>query len=391
MMAFGGGPLLAALSVDLVAETVRKGAFYPLAIGSLLGCGLFAALNQIVNARGGFLRKAATTVSYLTRRKSEHVRSLAERLSLVPLFQALPPRAMARLLAQVQERTYRTGTTIIRQGEPGDSFFVIERGTVDVIDERDGGRTLSTLTANDVFGEIALLTGEPRSATAVATAETRVWILLKEHFDGLLETSPELASTVARLAARRGADLTRVTSVDRREREAWARAATADLEDRMADPTDAEIKEEALMNRGAPLAIWLGILLDGIPESLVIGSSLLHSSISVSLIAGLFLSNFPEALSSSAGMRQHRYSSTRIVLMWTSLMLITGAGAYLGAVFFKQMPLTTFAMMEGVAVGAMLTMIAETMLPEAYHKGRAVTGVSTLLGFLAAIFFRTLE
>src|SRR5262249_56595182 len=109
-----GGALLAALSVDLVAETVRKGAFYPLAIGSLVGCGLFAALNHIVNARGGFLRKAATTVTFLTRRKTEHVHSLADRLSLLPLFLALPPRAIAGLLGQIRERTYRAGTTIIR-------------------------------------------------------------------------------------------------------------------------------------------------------------------------------------------------------------------------------------------------------------------------------------
>src|SRR5262249_1211635 len=91
MVAFGGGALLAALPIALVAETVRRGAFYPLASGCLIGCALFAALNQIVNARGGFLRKAATTVRYLTKLKGEHVRSLAERLSQVPLFQKLPP------------------------------------------------------------------------------------------------------------------------------------------------------------------------------------------------------------------------------------------------------------------------------------------------------------
>jgi hypothetical protein len=69
----------------------------------------------------------------------------------------------------------------------------------------------------------------------------------------------------------------------------------------------------------------------------------------------------------------------------------TGIGAYVGNIFFVEMPLGIFALVEGVAAGAMLTMIAETMLPEAYHRGGAVTGISTLLGFLAAIFFKTLE
>ncbi len=156
-------------------------------------------------------------------------------------------------------------------------------------------------------------------------------------------------------------------------------------------PTEVEVREAARANQRAPQAIWLGMLLDGIPESLVIGSSLLHASFGLSLIAGLFLSNFPEALGSSVGMRQQGYGSTRILVMWTSLTLFTGVGAYLGAAFFREMPSEVFALTEGVAAGAMLTMIAETMLPEAYHKGGAVTGVSTLLGFLAAIFFKTLE
>lgn len=153
-------------------------------------------------------------------------------------------------------------------------------------------------------------------------------------------------------------------------------------------PTRTEIKAAASAHIGAPLAIWIGILLDGIPESMVIGSSLIHASISLSLIAGLFLSNFPEALSSSIGMREHQYSYKKIFWMWTSLMIITGIGAVLGNIFFTEAPLFLFALVEGVAAGAMLTMIAETMLPEAYHKGGAITGFTTLLGFLAAIFLK---
>ena len=131
--------------------------------------------------------------------------------------------------------------------------------------------------------------------------------------------------------------------------------------------------------------------MDGIPESLVIGASLLHGSISVSLLAGLFLSNFPEALSSSVGMRQLNYSASKILWMWISLMVITGIGAFLGNIFFVEAPRFLFALIDGMAAGAMLVMIAETMLPEACHKGGAITGFATLMGFLAAVFFKTLE
>jgi CRP-like cAMP-binding protein len=383
LMAFGGGALLAALTLDLVGEAMNKGDFYSLAGGCVLGGLLFIALNQIVNSQGGFLRHAASTIDYLTRRKSAQIRTLAERLSAVPLFRALPPEVMGDLLCQIQERTYKPGTTIIRQGEPGDSLFVIERGEVDVIDERDGGRKIGTMHDNDVFGEIALLTGEPRTATAVAVKETRVWSLLKEQFDRLIGASPEVEQAVQNLASERRA-------ADTRKRSAWVRAATADVETRIAAPTGTEIREAAAAHAGAPLAIWLGILLDGIPESLVIGSSLVQASISASLLAGLFLSNFPEALSSSVGMLQQRYSPGRIMLMWVSLMVLTGVGAYFGNILFQGMSHSTFALTEGVAAGSMLTMIAETMLPEAERNGGAVTGASTLLGFLAALFFKTL-
>jgi zinc transporter ZupT len=119
---------------------------------------------------------------------------------------------------------------------------------------------------------------------------------------------------------------------------------------------------------------------------------MIHSShISLSLIAGLFLSNYPEALSSSVGMRQQGMSFKRVLIMWTSLMFFTGIGAAFGNIFFANAPAMLFSFIEGIAAGAMLTMIAETMLPEAYFKGGSIVGISTLLGFLTPIYFKTME
>ena len=72
-------------------------------------------------------------------------------------------------------------------------------------------------------------------------------------------------------------------------------------------------------------------------------------------------------------------------------MVLTGIGAALGSVFFVGAGPHAFALVEGIAAGAMLTMIAQTMAPEAYLKAGPVVGMSTLMGFLAAIFFKTLE
>jgi zinc transporter ZupT len=141
---------------------------------------------------------------------------------------------------------------------------------------------------------------------------------------------------------------------------------------------------------GASLAIWLGILLDGIPESLVIGASVSASGISPSLVVGLFLANYPEALSSSQGMLEDKFSRRRILLMWTSIMLLTGVGAAIGKLVMDEANPIFFAFLEGLAAGAMLTMIAQTMLPEANIKGGSIIGLWTLLGFLCAIVVKAI-
>ena len=81
----------------------------------------------------------------------------------------------------------------------------------------------------------------------------------------------------------------------------------------------------------------------------------------------------------------------KILLMWSSLTLFTGLGAILGYFIFDGLSHddAMFSIVEGIAAGAMLTMIAETMLPEASHKGGAIIGIATLMGFLTAIFFKS--
>lgn len=391
MMAFGGGALLSALTIDIVGNALRQGQFYPLALGCMLGGLLFVFLNQVVNNRGGFLRKSATTINFLKRKKRKELKQIFKEMSQVTLLNHLPPEEIHALAPYVSKRLYKQGSTIIRQGDPGDSLFIVESGEVEIIDERNNSKKIATLHADDVLGEMALVTGEPRSATAIAAIDTTVWLILKEHFDRLMRISPKICDAVKTLVEERIIDLQQKETIQSEQAATWFSKAIKHIDDELLVPTETDIKEAISEHGGAPLAIWLGIMLDGIPESLVIGSSIIHHSISFSLIAGLFLSNYPEALSSSVGMREQRYSFLKVFSMWASLMVITGIGAFLGNIFFVDAPHFLFAIVQGVAAGAMLTMIAETMLPEAYHKGGAITGFSTLLGFLAALFFKTFE
>jgi len=145
------------------------------------------------------------------------------------------------------------------------------------------------------------------------------------------------------------------------------------------------------------IAIWLGILIDGIPESLIIGIlAASKEGISLAFIMGVFLSNFPEALSSTIEMQKQGMPRTRIFLMWSSLCILTGIGSMFGAAVFpreankpRELILLNLGI-EGVAAGAMLTVIAQTMLPEAFSQGGDLSGIAALLGFLTTMLVKLL-
>lgn len=387
MMAFGSGALLAALMIDLVSEALERGDFFPLATGCLCGGLMFVLLNQLLNTQGGFLRKVGMTITHLRRTQGKEYRRIFKRLSRSPLFNALPPEKMQYLVPLIERERFAPGEVLIRKGEAGDCVYLIDEGRVEVDDEDD--QAITELGPDDIVGEIALLTGAIRTATVKAIDDVSVWVIEKHEFDELLQDIPGFAESVARLSRMRLSQLKHEHAVSEEQADNWYREARHRVDDAIDMPTALEVKQAASALGAAPFAIWLGIFLDGIPESFVIGSSMLHANISLSLLVGLFLSNFPEAFSSSLGMREQQYSFPRIFTMWSSLMLFTGVGAWLGSIFFVEASPAAFSLVEGLAAGAMLTVIAETMLPEAHHRGGGITGIATLLGFLVAIYFST--
>jgi CRP-like cAMP-binding protein len=323
----------------------------------------------------------------------EDFRRIASQIRRVPIFHQLQASDVERLASRLFFKKHAPGHTFFHQGEPAERMYIVERGIVTLIDPQDRGRRPVTVRNHEAFGAMSFLTGLRHAATAVAVTEAKVWVLRKQDFDELLKESPGLAQAVEQFLQEElfTAYLEKKQDLDEDTATRWVRKAVKSVDAGYAIPRAASMTNAVHEQKGAPLAIWLGILLDGIPESLVIGSSMLHAHVSLSLIAGLFLSNYPEALSSSVGMRQQGMSFARILLMWSSLMAITGVGAAVGSIFFVGAPPVIFSVVEGVAAGAMLTMIAETMLPEAYFKGGSIVGFSTLLGFLAAILFKTFE
>jgi ZIP family zinc transporter len=134
---------------------------------------------------------------------------------------------------------------------------------------------------------------------------------------------------------------------------------------------------------GAALA--LGALLDGIPESIVIGVSMLRGG-AVGLVAviAVFLSNIPEGLSSSAGMKSEGRPIGFVMALWSGIAAIAGVAAWLGYVAFAGVDPAVVATVQAIAAGAILTMVVDTMVPEAFEGTHEYAGIIAVSGFLAA-------
>jgi ZIP family zinc transporter len=136
---------------------------------------------------------------------------------------------------------------------------------------------------------------------------------------------------------------------------------------------------------GSGTAIAVGALLDGIPESIVIGLSLLGGAgVSAVAVIAIFLSNIPEGLSSSAGMRAAGRSVRYIFGVWGAIAVASGVAAAFGYAVFGGFGPEVIAGTTALAAGAILAMLADTMIPEAFETAHDVTGLVTVIGFLAA-------
>ena len=568
LIAFGGGALLAALVIDLVGSARERGHILELVVGSISGSLFFSFVNQMVNSSGGFLRKPSTTLAHLTQQERNYFLENCDRLKNIELFRNLS-LALRQQIAQILLiANYPKGTILYRQNDPSESLYIILQGKVELLDPQVELTPLKTVTAKEIFGHLAFLTGSTHQTQAVVREDCQLSILPRSDFEELLEISPELlertkqifqqsnirdylhqrhqlslaeikdwvGSAVATLQKQRRikpaviitqkkseflnlariigrfpvfsylpqedlediaerlvyrcyqdghvffqpdeysdrlyiihqgeveiiypshlqkpplvlttadpfGELSLVTKADhtvtaitktdvtiwtlrrqdfqemlqqspsleksvkvfleqakisdylqtRQHFEStkaakWVQQALESMDAGKLIPSATRMKSMMAEHKEAPMAIWLGLLMDGIPEALTIGAHQVSNPIGLSLLAGLFLSNYPEALSSSEGMKQQGFPIPRILGMWTSIMLLTGILAAIGSQVFADVSESMISLLESVAAGAMLTVISETMLPEAYIKGGSIAGLSTLLGFLAIIIIKS--
>ena len=136
---------------------------------------------------------------------------------------------------------------------------------------------------------------------------------------------------------------------------------------------------------GPALGIVLGTVLDGIPESFVLGITLaVEGTVSAAFLAAVFISNVPEAIASTVGLKG-RWSTVAIYSGWGAMVAVSSLMSGFGYVVVQSGHGTSGARIEAFAAGAILTMLATTMMPEAFKESGRVVGVVTVLGYILAL------
>ena len=415
--AFGAGALIAALSVELVAPTAfalteqntvagiehaYANFFYMLA-GSVLGGLVFVVLDALINSKGGYLRKTSTSLAYQAKRRRESVSRLMDAVLEVPPFDTLHSEMGEVLASMLRPVDFRRGELISGLDDQPAGAHIILEGEVDIEISGKHGEIFGPGTLIGVA--MLFVPGLTGLGTIRAKSDVKCLALAREDVDHLRALSPDFDKACRNLAAERLGRLEQHLTTRLSDAVEWTRSAASAL--RLGEELpELVIHRARVEHKGPHLAVWLGMLLDGIPESIVIGAGLFaviagHPSleelrfvqaIPYTLVAGLFLSNFPEALSSSTNMLGVGWSRRRIFFMWFTLMVMTSVGAGLGFLLAGVISETWLVFAEGMAAGAMLTMIAAAMIPQAAAHGNPnEVGLSTLAGFLAAVMFKLLE
>jgi len=143
---------------------------------------------------------------------------------------------------------------------------------------------------------------------------------------------------------------------------------------------------------GSGAAIFVGTLLDNVPESIILGMGLaLGGAIRIAFLAAVFVSNLPEGVAGTINLEAAGYSRRKILWMWIILVAVSALCAGLGYMVIRWLPDADGHVAQAFAAGAMLTMLADAMMPEAFEHGGITVGLFTVMGFLAAAVLSMLQ
>jgi zinc transporter ZupT len=388
ILAFAAGALISALAIDLAYE----GAVHLRHIGFSRGLswafigGGFAAGAVTYYLASRYLEKKGAAVRFPTRfreyaleRKQEETRTLIKLLSRCDLLRHLPAQAIEDLLPTVRTRRLAAGEVLFRAGDPGNALFVVANGRVQI--KAESGSSIAELGEGEAFGEMALLSGGARTATAVPLVDVELLEIDRSDFDRMLANDGQLAGAVQRLSHDRALkNLSKGVPNPGK----WASVAISNVHHLSHSETTKLLTQAG---QGAGLAIIMGNVLDTIPGCLVIGANF-HGfgSLSLTLMLGMFLGGVPEAAASAAMLTRAGFQPKKIFALWSSVVVAGVLAAALGKAFISSSESLVAIFCEALAGGAVLALVAHAMIPEALHDGGSLIVLPTVAGFLFALY-----
>jgi CRP-like cAMP-binding protein len=400
VLAFAAGALIGALAIDLAfvgAEDLARLHFSARAAWAFIGGGFavgattYYTASRILEQRGAAVRSPARFNEFAHARRRRDTKALIALLSRVSIVRHLPPVGIESLLASIRTRTVAKGEMVFRAGDPGDALFIVSRGRVEVLSHAPGqdpasGKSVAIMGAGEVFGEMALLSGGVRTASIRAIDDLELLEISKDDFEHQISHDPVMAEAVARLSHERAMDRLSDQTTNPDE---WCELASRSL-DRVSQSQSRKLLTEVGSNAG--LAIIFGNILDTIPGCLVIGARFEGlASMSLPLLLGMFFGGIPEAAVSTIMLRKAGYTPTRIVTLWSTVLVAGIVAAVAGNVFLGGTDSLIPIFVEAIAGGAVLGLVSHAMIPEAIHEGGSVVVLPTVAGFLFALYYAIAE
>jgi Cyclic nucleotide-binding domain len=321
--------------------------------GRSSGCG-FAAGAVIYYCASRYLEKKGAAIRFPTRfreyaiqRKQEETRDLVKLLSKCDLLRHMPAQAIEDLLPAVQTRRLAVGEVLFKAGDPGDALFIVAKGRVQI--KADSGSSIAELGDGEAFGEMALLSGGARTATAVPLVDVELLQIDRADFDRMLANDGEMAKAVQRLSHDRALEN---LSQGVPNPGKWASVAIGNVH-HLSHAEGTKLLTQA--GQGARMAIIMGNVLDTIPGCLVIGANFRGlGSLSLTLVLGMFLGGIPEAAASAAMLTRAGFEPKKIFGLWSTVLVAGMLAAAVGKAFISSPESLVAIFCEALAGGLCL-------------------------------------
>lgn len=136
---------------------------------------------------------------------------------------------------------------------------------------------------------------------------------------------------------------------------------------------------------GSGIAIFIGTIMDSLPEAAIVGLSLISGGVNVALVIAVAISNVSEGVSSTSGLLKGGFSKKKVLIMWLAVIIATALSSLAGYIFLENASDSANAILRSFAAGALIAMIASTMMPEAYQKGGPLVGFITAAGIFITL------